>query len=123
MRAMPVLIPVAIAAVVLAVAIASCEDTEPRTPVEKGRRIYRTVCTACHNVDPTQDGTMGGTPGPAVTGSSKALLEAKILRGEYPPGYSPKRDTHSMLVLAHLGPYIDDLTAYLAAAQAPGDGK
>ena len=32
-----------------------------------------------------------GSVGPAVAGASRELIEAKVLRGEYPPGYTPKR--------------------------------
>ena len=76
----------------------------------EGRQVYAANCTACHNQDPRQAGALG----PAVAGSSEALLEAKVLRGEYPPGYTPKRESHAMIPLPHLAKQIPALAAYLA---------
>ncbi len=79
------------AALAVGVALAGCE--QPLSPeAERGHRIYLATCIACHATDPSQAGAVG----PALRGSSKALLEAKVLRGEYPPGYTPKRATHIM---------------------------
>jgi mono/diheme cytochrome c family protein len=66
-------------------------------------------CIACHAQDPSQDGALG----PAVVGSSRELLEARVLRAEYPPGYTPKRDSQIMIALPHLANEIDALHAYL----------
>ena len=79
----------------------------------KGEQIYRNVCTACHGGNPNQ----AGSAGPAIAGSSRELLEAKVLRGEYPPGYEPKRGSAAMPVLPYLKDHIADLAAYLANAE------
>jgi mono/diheme cytochrome c family protein len=76
----------------------------------RGKTIYLSNCTACHNVDPGVDGAVG----PAVAGSSLELLEARIMRAEYPAGYKPKRDTRSMVALAHLEKEIPALAAFLS---------
>lgn len=76
---------------------------------KRGRAIYSTQCIACHNSDPH----LAGALGPEVFGSSKELLEARILRAEYPAGYKPKRETHSMVPLPHLKPELDAIHAYL----------
>ncbi|MGH7825384.1 MAG: c-type cytochrome, partial [Candidatus Binatia bacterium] len=47
----------------------------------RGRAVYVANCIACHNRDPSKDGPLG----PAVLGSPKELLEALLLRNEYPP--------------------------------------
>lgn len=60
--------------------------------VARGHILYATNCTACHNSDPTKDGSLG----PAIKGSAIELVQARVLRGEYPAGYSPKRQTHIM---------------------------
>ena len=73
--------------------------------------MYTANCTACHNRDPSKDGPLG----PAVRGSSKELLEALLLRGEYPPNYKPKRPTKAMLTFPFLEPEISYLAAYLAS--------
>jgi|GEM_PF-4991007 len=81
--------------------------------VERGRQAYLSVCTACHHADPNRDGAVG----PANAGASRALLEAKILRGEYPPGYTPKRPSNIMPRFPHLEASIPDLAAFLADAK------
>ena len=77
--------------------------------------MYAVNCTTCHALDPAEDGPVG----PAVAGASLALLEAKVLRNEYPPGYVPQRDTKAMIPLAHLAPELPALAAYLSAAAKP----
>ena len=81
------------------------------TGVQRGRRVYVANCTVCHNTDPALPGSIG----PAVAGSPRALIEARVLRAEYPPGYTPKRSTHAMVALPQLAGSIDDLAAYLAS--------
>jgi hypothetical protein len=51
--------------------------------------------------------------GPPVRGSSRELLEAKILKGTYPPGYAPKRPTTLMPPQPALARDIGGLAAYL----------
>lgn len=77
--------------------------------VKRGRSVYMSNCIACHNQNPAQDGALG----PAIAGSSHELIEARVLRAEYPPGYTPKRDSKAMIALPHLAGEIDALTAYL----------
>ena len=72
--------------------------------------MYVANCIACHNHDPALDGGIG----PAVAGSSYELLEARIIRGEYPEGYTPKRDSQLMVPLPYLEPDLAALAAYLA---------
>ena len=94
---------------VAAVALAAC-GREPLSPeAERGRQVYLSQCTACHASDPAQPGPVG----PAVKGASRELLEAKVLRGTYPPGYTPKRTTTVMPPQPQLAPEIDALAPYL----------
>jgi mono/diheme cytochrome c family protein len=58
----------------------------------RGRQVWLGQCVSCHNTDPSQAGPVG----PAVKGSSLALLEARVLHAGYPPDYKPKRDTKIM---------------------------
>jgi hypothetical protein len=51
--------------------------------------------------------------GPPVKGSSRALLESKILDGTYPAGYAPKRPTKIMVPLPAVAPEIAALADYL----------
>lgn len=75
----------------------------------RGRAVYMANCIACHNPDPTQIGALG----PEIAGSSRELLEGRVLHARYPEGYKPKRDTAQMVALPHLENEIDALTAYL----------
>lgn len=84
-------------------------ERSPEELIEAGRSVYNANCIACHGIDPTRDGALG----PAVAGSSVELLEARVLRGEYPPGYEPKRPSRVMVALPHLEPKIPELAAYL----------
>ena len=89
---------------------AGCSESTPSNPsVERGRQIYLAHCILCHNVDPAQPGPVG----PPVKGASRALLEAKVLKGTYPPGHTPKRSTTVMVPLPALAPDIAALADYL----------
>ncbi|MGH7425232.1 MAG: c-type cytochrome [Candidatus Methylomirabilales bacterium] len=85
----------------------SSQSTDPLA--DRGRLIYVAQCTQCHATDPTQAGPVG----PPVRGASAALLEAKIVRGEYPPGYAPKRPTKVMPPTPTLALEIPALAAFL----------
>jgi mono/diheme cytochrome c family protein len=93
--------------------LAACSDdrraVSQTSAAERGRKLYENICIACHNTDPAQDGTLG----PALAGASRELLEAKVLRGTYPPGYTPKRPSEAMPRFEYLADRIDDLAAYL----------
>jgi mono/diheme cytochrome c family protein len=75
----------------------------------RGRSVYMANCIACHAPDPSQEGGLG----PAVVGSSRELLETRVLRAEYPPGYTPKKTTQMMIPLLHLENEIEALFAFL----------
>ena len=81
---------------------------------EQGRRVYAANCTICHNPEPGSDGLAG----PAVAGSPRELIEARVMRAGYPPGYTPKRPTRRMRPLPYLKPHIDALAAYLGEPEA-----
>jgi mono/diheme cytochrome c family protein len=111
MKRRPVLPPLA-----LAILTAACGPAKPpngaspaEVAAERGRRVYATNCTVCHNPDPSRPGAIG----PPVKGSSRALIEARVLRAGYPPGYKPKRASKAMPAQPHLAGSIDDLAAYL----------
>jgi len=88
---------------------AATPAAEAAAAVERGRKIYENVCIACHDADPTQPGSLG----PPLAGASLALLEAKVLRGEYPPGYTPKRPSRTMPRFEYLKDRLGDVAAYL----------
>jgi len=98
---------------VLAVAALLGACSEPSTPggpnAERGRQLYLSQCIACHNSDPA----LAGPVGPPIKGSSRELLDAKVLRGAYPPGYAPKRQTTLMPPQPALAADIEYLTAFL----------
>ena len=76
---------------------------------QRGKTTYYTVCIACHNAKPSLEAL-----GPAIAGSSRELLEARVVHGTYPPGYEPKRKSQAMPAFPHLAGNIDDLAAFLA---------
>jgi hypothetical protein len=106
------LVPIALVA-----AVAACSDGSPegsRSPLAaQGERVYQNVCIACHHGDPNQDGSLG----PAVAGASAELLEFRLVRGGYPPGYTPKRPGETMPRFEYLADQIPALAAYLAEAR------
>lgn len=101
---------------VLLLALSACsQESDPPTKTaeggdpKRGRRTYMVRCTQCHNSDPAKDGPVG----PAIKGSSEALIEARVLRASYPPGHTPKRTTSVMRAQPDLEPRIPDLAAFL----------
>jgi mono/diheme cytochrome c family protein len=77
---------------------------------DKGRTLYTLRCAACHNpADPRKDGAVG----PAIAGSSRELLDARVNHASYPEGYTPKRETKLMQRLPHTAEELDALAAYL----------
>ena len=97
-----------LAIVTMACAGESEESGDPA--VARGEKIYRNICVVCHNADPS----LAGPLGPAIAGLSRQLLEAKLLRGEYPAGYKPKRGSEQMPRFEYLEPNLDDIAAFLA---------
>ena len=90
--------------------ISACQDPAREGLADAGSRAYRANCIACHNFDPEREGTLG----PAIAGSSRELIEARVLRADYPPGYTPKRDTRLMPAQPYLRGEVESLAAYLA---------
>ena len=99
----------ALLAAVAALALVGCGQEKMSPEAERGRTVYAGQCTACHNFDPSQPGAVG----PEIKGSSRELLEAKVLRGGYPPGHKPKRPTSVMPPQPQLAGDIPALAAYL----------
>lgn len=76
---------------------------------QRGRATYVANCVACHNNDPSKEGPIG----PAIQGSSRELLEARVLTTSYPEGYKPKRPTKVMPQFPFLKNEIPYLAEYL----------
>ena len=101
------------------VLIAGCsknsdKESKPVSDRDRGRAVYVANCVACHNSDPAKDGPIG----PAIKGSPRELIEARVLRAGYPPNYKPKRQTKVMPQFPFLATEIPYLTAYLAPESA-----
>jgi mono/diheme cytochrome c family protein len=79
--------------------------------VARGRMVYQTSCTACHNSDPHKAGSVG----PDLWGSNLELLTMRVLDVKYPAGYTPKRTTSQMAPLPQLKADIPAIHAYLNA--------
>jgi mono/diheme cytochrome c family protein len=95
--------------------LAACGEQQQAAPgpgggdPNLGRQVFLAQCSVCHGSDPAQRGPMG----PPVRGAPRELLEARILRGSYPPGYTPKQNTAVMQPLPQAASNIPDLAAYL----------
>ena len=110
----PAATPSADAPAPTASAAKSASPEAPRSEAELiagGRSVYNANCIACHAMDPKADGALG----PAVAGASLELLEARVVRGDYPAGYVPKRPSKVMVPLPHLEPRLPELAAYLGS--------
>jgi mono/diheme cytochrome c family protein len=83
--------------------------TKTASDPNRGRAIYLSNCAACHNNDPSKDGPIG----PAIKGSTRELVEARVLRASYPPGYTPKRKTTLMPAQPYLESSLPNLVAFL----------
>jgi mono/diheme cytochrome c family protein len=102
-------------ALFMTVALTACsKDSEQSAAAkdpdwERGRAVFMANCVACHNADPSKDGPIG----PAIKGSAKELLTARVLSSNYPPKYMPKRPTKVMPQFPFLASEIPYLAAYL----------
>jgi mono/diheme cytochrome c family protein len=107
-----------VASAVLAAACSGGGETRLSPAAQRGRAVYLNVCVACHNADPRQDGTIG----PNLVGTSRELLEWRVTKAQYPPGYLAKRATHVMPAFPQLAGEVDDLYAFISEATkgAPG---
>ncbi len=93
-----------------AIVVGGCSSETPLSPAaERGRQVYLAQCTACHAPDPTQAGPLG----PPIKGTTRELLEAKVVHGAYPPGYTPKRTSKLMPPLPAVAPDVAALAEYL----------
>ena len=109
MMAFRAAMPAALACAALACG-AGDEGAGEDAAIARGKTVYENVCTACHHRDPRQAGALG----PELVGASRELIEAKVLRNEYPPGYAPRRPGVAMPKYEYLAPNTADLAAYLA---------
>jgi mono/diheme cytochrome c family protein len=100
---------VVLATVALGLTVGCSKEDTLGPEAERGRRVYQAQCIACHSPDPAQAGPLG----PALRGSTEDLLRAKVVHGNYPPGYTPKRPTKVMQPLPQLANDIPALAAYL----------
>ena len=65
-------------AILAGLTVAACsresDDSSKGADWQRGRAVYVANCVACHNNDPSKDGPIG----PAIKGSSKELIEARV---------------------------------------------
>jgi mono/diheme cytochrome c family protein len=109
----PALLAAAFLFACLAQTLSACNKKEAsgNPVVTKGKGLFFAHCIACHNANPAVDGTLG----PAIKGSSLELLKARVLHGEYPPGYTPKRESRIMQKLPLTEQDVEALHAFLTA--------
>lgn len=90
------------------------DSTQLSEAAQRGRGVYMNVCIACHNADPARDGMIG----PNLVGATRELIEWRVVKGIYPPGYTPKRSTSAMPALPYLAADVDDLYAFVHESTA-----
>ncbi len=84
-------------------------------PVEQDIRLTGARVVPFGAVNSATQAQLDGAIGPANAGASEELLSAKVLRGEYPTGYTPKRPgSTTMPRFEYLADKIPALAAYLA---------
>jgi mono/diheme cytochrome c family protein len=110
---MPRIVALLAALLITPVMLGSKAPVRTMTPAQRGEVLYRTNCSSCHGGDPSRAGALG----PAIAGSPRALIEARVLHRSYPAGYLPKRHTHLMQAMLWMAEHVGDLTAYLARRQ------
>jgi mono/diheme cytochrome c family protein len=106
-----------VAATVVMAAAFACggrDSVQLSEAAQRGRGVYMNVCVACHNADPSKDGAIG----PNLVGTTRELMEWRVVRGAYPPGYTPKRPTGAMPAFPHLAADVDDLYAFVNESNA-----
>jgi len=97
--------------VLIGLPLAGCGQAPPAgDAARRGEAVYLAQCTACHASSPAQ----AGPAGPPIKGASRELLEARLVRGDYPPGYTPKRTSRLMQPMPQLAASIADLAAFLS---------
>ena len=79
------------------------------TDIEKGRMVYFANCVSCHNNNPKKPGSIG----PEVYGVTIDVLTQKIVYGNYPENYRPKRPSKIMPSMPHLNKEISNLHAFI----------
>ena len=77
--------------------------------IEKGRTVYFANCVSCHNSNPKKPGSIG----PELYGVSIDVLTQKIVSGNYPENYRPKRTSKIMPSMPHLNKEISNLLAFI----------
>lgn len=77
----------------------------------EGKRIYLSVCSKCHNINPTKPGVIG----PDIVGSSLELITLKTQKREYPKGYKPKRKTKVMPIIKLNDKQLKSLHEYISS--------
>ena len=89
---------------------------DPSPAAKRGETTFAMGCASCHNFrNPFERGIQG----PDVARSSRELLEARIMRAEYPPDYTPKQAGNTMAKLPQYKDRIDDLFAFLSEVPDP----
>lgn len=74
-----------------------------------GEIAFKATCAMCHGA------TGEGRFGPDIRGADLELLISKVIKGQYPKGYKPKRNTKAMPKFPHLYPKLPDIQEYLKA--------
>ncbi len=94
------------------------KSAEESQLISRGRAVYLSNCSACHNADPRKVGVLA----PEIHDASMELLVARVVRAEYPKGYQSKmvQRGQSPGVMPAMPFLENDLPAIFAFLQATG---
>lgn len=85
--------------------------------INKGKRLYFSNCTSCHNKDPNIKGPIG----PEMVDAPLEVMTSKVMTGQYPvklpAGFVPKRKTKLMRKLVHLQKDIPSIYAWVQSVK------
>lgn len=99
------------------VVVENTNADENLTGIEKGKKIWLTTCTQCHNRDPNIKGNIG----PETVDAPLEVMHSKVMTGLYPDplpaGFVPKRKTRAMRKLPQFEKDIPFIYEYVQSVK------
>ncbi|MGE3610419.1 MAG: cytochrome c [Bacteriovoracaceae bacterium] len=94
-----------------------CQIAFAQVSLEKGKRLFLSNCTSCHNKDPNFKGSIG----PELVDAPLDVMTAKVTTGRYPEklpaGFIPKRKTKLMRPFPHLKNDVPSIHAWIQSVK------
>lgn len=85
--------------------------------INRGRQLYLSNCTSCHNRDPNVKGPIG----PELVDAPLSVMTSKVMTGVYPAalpaGFVPKRKTKLMRKIPKLEKEIPSIHLWIQSVK------